>query len=87
MRALPSQLFGSLETAILGVLGVEHQPLTVREIHTALNDGVLEYTTIITTLARMTEKQIVFRAPTAARYAAAYHSSTPTGRLRSAVDK
>jgi predicted transcriptional regulator len=87
MRALPSQLLGPLETAILGVLGVQHQPLTVREIHTALNNGVLGYTTIITILARMTEKQIVFRTPTAARYAAAYHSSTPIGPLRSAVDK
>jgi predicted transcriptional regulator len=72
MRALPSQVFDPLETAILGVLGARHQPLTVREIHAALHDCTLAYTTIMTTMARMTEMGMVFRAPTAARYAAAY---------------
>ena len=72
MHALPSQVVDLLETAILGVLGARHQPLTVREIHAALHDRALAYTTIMTTMARMTEKGLVSRAPTAARYAAAY---------------
>jgi penicillinase repressor len=73
MRALPSQAFGPLETAILGVLGAHHQPLTVREIHAALHDRALAYTTIMTTMARMTKTGRVSRAPTATRYAAAYY--------------
>jgi predicted transcriptional regulator len=72
MRALPSQAFGPLETAILGVLGAHHQPLTVREIHAALHNRALGYATIMTTMARMTEMGMVSRAPTAARYAATY---------------
>ena len=72
LPALPSQAFGALETAILGVLGARHQPLTVREIHAALHDCGVAYTTIMTTMARLTETGMVSRAPSAARYAAAY---------------
>jgi predicted transcriptional regulator len=72
MRALPSQIVDPLETAILGVLGARHQPLTVREIHAALHNRALAYTTIMTTLVRLIEQGMVSRAPTAARYAAAY---------------
>ena len=78
MRALPSQAFSPLETAILGVLGTHQQPLTVRDIHTALHDRALAYTTIITTMAHMTEQGMVYRAPTAVRYAAAYRSTAPS---------
>jgi predicted transcriptional regulator len=85
MRALPSQAFDPLETAILGVLCARHHPLTVREIHAALHDRALAYTTIMTTMARMTEKAMLSRAPTAARYAAAYRYTAPIGRLNSAA--
>jgi len=86
MRTLPAPAFGPLETAILGVLAAHHQPLTVREIHAALHDEALRYTTIMTTMASMTKKRMVFRAATADRYAAAYHSPAPIGRLRRAMD-
>jgi predicted transcriptional regulator len=72
LPALPSQAFGPLETAILGVLGARHHPLTVREIHAALHDYGLAYTSIMATMARLTETGVVSRAPSAARYAAAY---------------
>jgi len=84
MYALPSHAFGPLETAILGVLGACPRPLTVREIHTGLHDPALTYPTIMTTLARLAKEQMVFRAPTAARYAAAYRSMAPIVRLASA---
>jgi predicted transcriptional regulator len=73
MRALQSQTFGPLETAILSVLRAHHQPLTVREIYAALHHRALAYTTIMATIARMTETGMVSPAPAAARYAAAYH--------------
>jgi len=85
LRALPLQAFGPLETAILGVLGARHQPLTVREIHAALHNRALAYTTIMTTMAHMTEQGIVSRAPTAARYAAAYRCLAPIEQLSSTV--
>jgi predicted transcriptional regulator len=72
-RPLPSEAVGLLETAILGVLGAHQQPLTVREIHAALHHRAMAYTTIMTTMARMTETGMVSRVPAAARYAAAYH--------------
>jgi predicted transcriptional regulator len=78
MRALPSQAFSPLETAILGVLWACAQPLTVRTIHAALHDRALVYPTLITTMARMTEQGMVYRAPTAVRYAAAYRATAPS---------
>ena len=72
LPALPSQAFGPLENAILGVLGARHQPLTMREIHAAIHDRGVAYTTIMATMARLTETGMVSRAPSAARYAAAY---------------
>ncbi len=59
LPALPFQAVGPLETAILGVLWACPQPLTVRAIHAALRDRALAYTTIITTMARMTEQGMV----------------------------
>jgi predicted transcriptional regulator len=79
MRALPIDTFGPLETAILGLLEACHQPLTVREIHAALHQRAPAYTTIMTTMARMTEKGMLSGAPTAARYAAAYRYTAPIG--------
>jgi len=75
MRTLPAPAFDPLETAILDVLGAQYQPLTVREIHAALHDGALRYTTIMTTIAGMTKKRMVVRAATTVRYAAAYRST------------
>ncbi len=74
---LTSQAVSPLETAILGVLSARPQPLTVREIHTALHDRALAYTTIMTMMAHMTKEHMVFHAPTAVRYAATYHSTVP----------
>ncbi len=85
LPALPFQAVGPLETAILGVLWACPQPLTVRAIHAALRDRALAYTTIITTMARMTEQGMVSRAPTAARHAVAYCSTAPIERLRSTM--
>jgi len=85
LPALSFQAVGPLETAILGVLWACPQPLTVRAIHAALRDRALAYTTIITTMARMTEQGMVSRAPTAARHAVAYCSTAPIERLRSTM--
>jgi predicted transcriptional regulator len=77
MYALPSQAFGPLENAILGVLRACHQPLTVRAIHAALHDRALTYPTIMTTMAHLAETGMVSCTPTAARYAATYRSTVP----------
>ena len=76
---LPSRFVNPLEAAILGVLWACPQPLTVRAIHTALHNHALSYSTIITMLVRMTEQGSVSQAPTAARYAAAYRSTSSIG--------
>jgi len=56
MHTLPLDAFGALETAILNVLWAHAGPMTVREMHDALCERGLAYTTILTTMVRMVEK-------------------------------
>ncbi|HSN12098.1 MAG TPA: BlaI/MecI/CopY family transcriptional regulator [Propionibacteriaceae bacterium] len=52
---------GALETRVMGVLWAASAPLSVREVHDALDASELAYTTIMTVLDRLAKKQIVLR--------------------------
>ncbi|GGL35124.1 hypothetical protein GCM10010095_20630 [Streptomyces anthocyanicus] len=50
---------GDLERAVLDCLWQSGEPLTVREVHEALTERQLAYTTVMTTLQRMARKGLV----------------------------
>ncbi|HZX04438.1 BlaI/MecI/CopY family transcriptional regulator [Kribbella sp.] len=51
---------GALEAEILAALGAAGRPMTPRQVHTELG-GALAYTTVMTTLARLSEKGALTR--------------------------
>ncbi|MBQ1098264.1 BlaI/MecI/CopY family transcriptional regulator [Streptomyces sp. b94] len=50
---------GDLERAVLDSLWQSGEPLTVREVHEALTERQLAYTTVMTTLQRLARKGLV----------------------------
>ncbi|MGX1115737.1 putative transcriptional regulator [Streptomyces ambofaciens] len=50
---------GDLERAVLDCLWQSDEPLTVREVHEALTERHLAYTTVMTTLQRLARKGLV----------------------------
>jgi predicted transcriptional regulator len=54
---------GSLEQAIMQIIWAQRKPLTVREVQFALRSRELAYTTVMTTMLRLTEKGVLGRAP------------------------
>ncbi|WP_407940178.1 BlaI/MecI/CopY family transcriptional regulator [Nocardioides acrostichi] len=60
---MPLRSLGELERAALDVLWAATEPLSVRDIHTALAlDRDLAYTTVMTVLDRMAKKDLVTRS-------------------------
>jgi predicted transcriptional regulator len=58
------KLLGTLESEIMEEIWVEPQPVTVRDMLTRLNEGrepALAYTTVMTIMARLTEKGLLTR--------------------------
>lgn len=59
-------VLGPLEAEIMRVLWDEKRAMTVREVLVRLNDGTREplaYTTVMTVMARLAEKEILRRRP------------------------
>lgn len=57
-------MLGPLEREVMSALWVAEAPLTVRAVLDRLNEGrrpLLAYTTVMTVLARLSEKEIVVR--------------------------
>lgn len=65
--------FGSLEREVMEQVWAAAEPATVREIHEALAERNLAYTTVMTVLDRLAKKGVVerFREGRAYRYRAA----------------
>lgn len=64
MRDDATKGLGSLEAQVMQVLWAAREPLTVREVLERLNRGrrpTLAYTTVMTVMARLADKQILLR--------------------------
>jgi predicted transcriptional regulator len=78
---------GDLENEVLAVLAVAGVPLTPAAVQAAL-DGDLAYTTVMTTLSRLYEKDAVTRqrAGRAYAYSSADESTVAARRMRRVLD-
>ena len=73
-----SRVLGSLEAEVMDVVWASGGPVTVREVLSRLNDGrdsALAYTTVMTVLARLAEKDILTRARVGKGFA--YEATVP----------
>ncbi|WP_167165643.1 BlaI/MecI/CopY family transcriptional regulator [Saccharomonospora amisosensis] len=53
---------GELERAVMDVLWAHDEPMSVRAVHAALSGRDLAYTTVMTVLTRLANKNVVRRA-------------------------
>jgi hypothetical protein len=65
MLTLPqATVLGPLEHAVMGIVWAHAAPITVRHVYAALGaDCNLAYTTVMTTMMRLTEKGMLTHAP------------------------
>lgn len=75
-RGVPAGRLGDLERAVMDVLWARGEPVTVRTVHDDLADRNLAYTTVMTVLARLAEKDVVRRT----RYGRAWWYAPKVGK-------
>lgn len=74
--------FGPLESDVMRVVWAADGPVSVREVMGRLNDGrpePLAYTTVMTVMARLADKEALARQPAGRGYAYEATASNPAG--------
>ncbi|HEY6737840.1 MAG TPA: BlaI/MecI/CopY family transcriptional regulator [Actinopolymorphaceae bacterium] len=80
---------GSLEREVMERIWAANRPVTVREVHDALSDRDLAYTTVMTVLDRLAKKGVVDRVREGRAYryhAAAGKDELVAGLMREVLD-